>query len=311
MGDVVECRSIRYAAFLSALAAVALAVSAAFLSTAFANETAGDRMVRALRANTVAIRAEWKEDEQRADGFGFITAVEGGATYVVTADHVVRSPDGDRTADTVSVRFFGSRQPVAAEVLKAHDSTLDIAVISRQRNARRETGSAPRAVRTGKRPRGTKVWFIGRSGTWYTPATPGTVNYVDPDLGLVIEGLSVTVGTSGAPLISEEGIVGLMTTDAAGDLSRACPIRDVRKRIRSWKIPWALVPPNLADLSPGTQLSAQAIADAARLAERMGNFQRAGTAAPTRLRCRPQEHVGGGTASIGGGQRRMATMFPE
>lgn len=240
--------------------------------------SAGDRMVQALRANTVAIRAEWEEDGNRSDGFGFITAVEGEYTYVATANHVVRGYEGDNEADKVTVRFFGSRKPVLAQVLDVHDATLDVGVIKIKGRPKRpwfRSASGERAAAG----RGTEVWFIGRSGTWYTPARPGTINYLDPDLGLVLEGLSVIVGTSGAPLISQDGIIGLMTTDAAGDLSRACPVKEVRKQLRSWKVPWQLVPPDLKDVPPGTEISAEAIADSARLAARMSNFERAGEAA--------------------------------
>ena len=253
-------------------------MSSGVASAQLAIQTPGDKMVQALRTNAVAIRAEWTEDGARSDGFGFITAVEGGYTYVATANHVVRGYEGDNQADKVTVRFFGSRKPMAATVLKSHDQALDIGVIKVKGKPTRSWYRAASGV-GAKTDRGTLVRFIGRSGTWYTPARPGTVNYIDPDLGLVLEGLSVIVGTSGAPLISADGIVGLMTTDAAGDLSRACPIGDVRKKLRSWKVPWQLVPPDLNRLPPGSQVSARAIADAARLAERMGDFKRAGVAA--------------------------------
>ena len=238
----------------------------------------GERVVQALRANTVAIRAEWTEDGDRSDGFGFITAIADGATYIATANHVVRGYDGDRLADTVTVRFFGDRKGRPAEVLKAHDATLDVGVIKVKGTPKRPwfRSASGRATPAG---RGTAVWFVGRSGTWYVPAQPGTVNYQDPDLGLVIEGLSVTVGTSGAPLISEHGIVGLMTTDAAGDLSRACPIQDVRAQLESWEVPWQLVPVDLSRAPAGTTIGPQATADAARLAARLQNFAEAGAAA--------------------------------
>ncbi len=283
-----ERRSIHHSAILTGLG-LAGSVLLGLPSRATGEpERPGDKMVQALRANTVAIRAEWEEDDHRSDGFGFIVGVKGETTFVATANHVVRGYEGDRLADKVTVRFFGSRKTVEAKVLPQHDVARDVAVI-------RVTGlpqrpwfrSASGAYATAER--GTQVWFIGRSGTWYTPARPGTVNYLDPDLGLVLEGLSVIVGTSGAPLISAEGIVGLMTTDAAGDLSRACPIRDVRKLLRSWKVPWQLVPPNLELVPPGIEVSPAATSDAARLAMRLGNFERAGAAAKRAFAANPND----------------------
>ena len=278
MGDAVECGSIRSAQVSLILCASMALVVAQRADAAPKAVPPGEKMVQALRANTVAIRAEWEEDGNRSDGFGFIIAIERGYTYVATANHVVRGYEGDSLADKVSVRFFGSRKSLPAEVLKQHDATLDVGVIRIKGQPKRPWFRSC-SGEWSSADRGTSVWFIGRSGTWYTPARPGTVNYLDPDLGLVLEGLSVIVGTSGAPLVSEAGIVGLMTTDAAGDLSRACPIKQVRKVIKGWKVPWQLVPPDLEKVPPGVKISPDAVADAARLAARMENFEAAAIAA--------------------------------
>ena len=60
--------------------------------------------------------------------------------------------------------------------------------------------------------RGEKVWFIGRSGQWYIPTIPGSINSEKPDLNSIIQIdiVSVRVGTSGAPLITENGIIGMI-----------------------------------------------------------------------------------------------------
>jgi hypothetical protein len=50
--------------------------------------------------------------------------------------------------------------------------------------------------------------YIGRSGKWHVPTTPGKINF-EPLLGIfTIDDLSLLPGTSGAPVVSSIGIIG-------------------------------------------------------------------------------------------------------
>ena len=245
---------------------------------------------RALRSNVIAIRAQWKESGDRSDGFGFITGVRDGYTYIATANHVIRGYEGDSPADEITVRFFRKRKRFKAELVESHDATFDVGVL-------RVAGEPPvqwlRAAsgQWSTLGRGAAVWFVGRSGTWYIPSRPGSLNDLDPEMGLVMEGLSVTVGTSGAPVLSRQGIVGLMTTDASGDLSRACPIGRVASLFEEWKLPWALVPIEPKVVPKSLKLSGQAYAEMARLLLRMGRGEDAVAATEEALRLAPNDQA--------------------
>ncbi|MEM7675540.1 MAG: serine protease, partial [Myxococcota bacterium] len=287
VGDAVERGAIHYSAILIGASVLVAPLIAAAEAGPLLAITAGDRLAQALRANTVAIRAEWSEDQMRTDGFGFIVGVDDRFTYVVTADHVIRGYSSEAPADRLTVRFYGQRQAVSADVVAKHDPSLDIGVI-------RISGAPPipwfRPVSGAQiaTPRGTLVWFVGRSGTWYTPTQPGTVNSIDPALGLVVEGLSVTVGTSGAPLVSKSGDRGADAYRCSGDLSRACPIADVRRKLIEWKVPWQLLPPDIRQWPAGAQSDAMAMVDAARLFARTGRHAEAAEVAQRVSRRAPQ-----------------------
>lgn len=66
--------------------------------------------------------------------------------------------------------------------------------------------------------RGDRVYHIGRSGVWYVPTTPSTVNLFDYSSGLlIVDNISTPPGTSGAPLISETGSIhGILSKWEAG-----------------------------------------------------------------------------------------------
>jgi hypothetical protein len=87
--------------------------------------------------------------------------------------------------------------------------------------------------------RGTDVWFIGKLGAWYVPTRPGAVNEVEPSGTIRVDGLPVSVGTSGAPLISQSGILGMIVTDT-GAFSEATPLDLIRRVIARWHYPWQL-----------------------------------------------------------------------
>ena len=72
------------------------------------------------------------------------------------------------------------------------------------------------------------------------PTRPGAVNEVELSGAIKVDALPVSVGTSGAPLISQNGILGMIVTDA-GAFSEATPLEDIRRAIEKWNYPWQLV----------------------------------------------------------------------
>jgi hypothetical protein len=94
--------------------------------------------------------------------------------------------------------------------------------------------------------RDTEVWFVGKLGEWYVPARPGVVNEMELAGSIRVDGLPVSPGTSGAPLISEHGIVGMVVSDASV-FADAPPLDAIRRAVEKWGYPW-----QLAIISPQT-----------------------------------------------------------
>jgi formylglycine-generating enzyme required for sulfatase activity len=89
-----------------------------------------------------------------------------------------------------------------------------------------------------------EVWFIGRLDVeWYipTPTKTGAVNRIEVDR-IWVDGLEVSAGTSGAPLLAKSGIVGMITHDTPGEISYATPIDVIQRLFKDWGYPWQLTP---------------------------------------------------------------------
>jgi hypothetical protein len=85
------------------------------------------------------------------------------------------------------------------------------------------------------------MWFVGRAGLWDIPAQPGTMSKISttkPEMQ--IEGLNIQVGTSGAPLIGEAGIVGMIIRDT-GSVAIATPIAAIKSAVAESNLPFELI----------------------------------------------------------------------
>ena len=197
----------------------------------------GDELALALRSNVVRIQSEWL-DGQVHDGFGFIAGERDGELFIVTANHVVRGAGPDDLASDIAVEFFG-RQGMThpATLLGTSNAQHDVAVLLVRPPAglewRRDVASATEAARQ------TPVWFVGRGGTWYVPTNAGIVNSIGLDDSIAVDDLNVQVGTSGAPLIAQNGIVGMVVRDEGG-ISYAVSIEFIAKAFNFWNHPWQL-----------------------------------------------------------------------
>jgi hypothetical protein len=234
----------------AACAALALAPSAAH---ADARATA-----EAARVRVVKITAVFGGDTpETKHGFGFVAGERDGFLYVATANHVVRSDLDDAPAGTATVQFFtdqGVSYP--ATVLATHRrAPLDLAVIKVARPAS-PLGPAScddsRALR-----RNMPVAYVGRDAGWYVPTDTGAINSDTLDEGFHVEvdfsrAVAVKEGTSGAPLVSERGLIGMIIQDTSTNVATALSIDAIARAFRGWNHPWAaglcpLPPPPLAD----------------------------------------------------------------
>ena len=153
----------------------------------------------ALRNNVVAISA--KEE----NGFGFITGEHSRKLFIVTAAHVL---DYVINSDQiVEIQFFQDYKKYSGRVIR-HYPYVDVGLIEVDRPANFSWDQNCLGVATAN----ADVAFVGRESEWYVPSgrALGTIfslenNRIQADI------TSVTVGTSGAPLIAESGIIGMIT----------------------------------------------------------------------------------------------------
>ncbi|HEV2955313.1 MAG TPA: bifunctional trypsin-like peptidase domain-containing/SEL1-like repeat protein [Xanthobacteraceae bacterium] len=214
------------------------ALTGAVPFTAHAASSGGELSLD-LRQNVVRVTAAWKNGGSY-EGFGFIVGSRADGLYVVTANHVVRGDDPGAVDENPRVAFF--RDKGAEYQAKLLDTRLtstegDLAIL----RVTAPPGLVWRrdAVAVGGVSRGTSVWFVGLQRDWFAPSQPGSVNDIQPNGFIVTEGLNIKVGTSGAPLISEAGIVGMVVEDA-GTFARAIPIDLIERAVKKWNYPWEL-----------------------------------------------------------------------
>jgi hypothetical protein len=223
------------------LAGIAIAASALLAQ----GVAPGEEFALNLRDHVVRIAAKWK-DGSAHDGFGFIVGEDQGV-YIVTADHVVRgkppAAGPDELAETVAITYFRHQgQEFPAKLLGTHDAARDVAVLQAEAPAGFRLRPDIMRQSTGVPTRGSPVWYVGRANGWYVPSQPGKVNSVDLDERIVIDGLNVQVGTSGAPLVAADGIAGMVVSDEGGGVSRAIGIAFIERAFNYWAHPWQLRP---------------------------------------------------------------------
>lgn len=224
--------------------AACLIILVAFMPILGRAQPSGDELAFKLRKNVVKITAK-RESGESAHGFGFIVGKQRDQFYIVTANHVVRSNRPGGASKSVKVKFYSDPGRTYEAILLEtfYGKPQDFAVIQVTAPANisweSEVLVAPESLEAGMR--GEQVWFIGRSGKWYIPTIPGSINSEKPDLHSIIQVdmVSVRVGTSGAPLITQNGIIGMIIEDEVGS-ARAVSIDAIKAAFEEWRYPWSL-----------------------------------------------------------------------
>lgn len=214
----------------------------------------GEALANDLRRNVVRIVSRWPGGLEHS-GFGFVVGERAGFIYIATADHVVRDYSQNQIASAPGLFFFQDMgKEYRGDLLTTHlvQTLGDVAVIRTQPppgfSWRRDALARVAPVR------GADVWFVGLTGTWFVPARSGAISNIEPNNTIRFEGLTIRLGTSGAPLIAQTGILGMIVTDADvyGD---ATPIEVIERAFRDWQYPWQLtttspIAPPPATLAP-------------------------------------------------------------
>ena len=210
-------------------------------------DTPGRELATKLIQNVVQIRAKWAGGSR--DGFGFVFGERDGLVYIATANHVVRGgrDEIDREPTLVFSRSQGT--PYTGKLLETSSRRTDLAIITIE--AEKLSGfswTKEVLAATTSSVLASDVWFIGSDRKWFVPVVPGRVSNVNNDVsrieysGIVISagGLNINIGTSGAPLISNDGIVGMIVSDSTRQEAEAVPIERIEANIREWQQPWQL-----------------------------------------------------------------------
>jgi len=213
----------------------------------------GDRIAEPYKPATVQISTQFESRKGEA-GFGFVVGEKGNWLYVVTANHVVRSGQPDDNTQTVRLQFYqGPGIQAEAELLSPADTVLDLALLRIRMPATVKIDWHQLAY-CARFKRGEPAWFIGREKEWFVPtdSKAGSINRSEPDLhnNIELDISSVRPGTSGAPLITRAGVIGMITTDDVFS-ANAVAVGVIRKFVQNNRLPWSLAPCAQAEAGDG------------------------------------------------------------
>lgn len=183
-----------------------------------------DRLTDSLKQNVIAIKVIFTDDSEEK-GFGFITGEQNGRLFLATAAHVVRGIDNDKTAKFIKARFYNDYRWFDAAFIRHWDQE-DLALLEMAQPTfvrwRQECADLTPGTDS-------KVRFIGlnkNEPSWVDPGLDGKIfQQTEQKLSFAIN--TILPGTSGAPLITEKGIVGLIIKDE-GTISEALKLTQIK-----------------------------------------------------------------------------------
>lgn len=234
MGDDMERSKYDFPAVIAFVAIAAVSLIAGQATA----QTSGHDVAENLKLNVVKIEAVSADHTE--NGFGFIVGERSGALYVATAYHVVApSEGGDLSAPKVKVQFYDHQgTSIDAALLGTHDVAHDLAVLTVVPPQGFEWKKHCLGRTSEHQKLGTEVWYVGKTGGWNVPVSPGHIaNDEIIDGVLNVETLSILPGSSGGPLIAPSGIVGLILRDDASNTT-ALSITYVKSIFKKWNHPW-------------------------------------------------------------------------
>ena len=169
-----------------------------------------DPVVRAVERvkNNVATLTAVFPDGHEENGFGFVTGEKDGKLYLVTAGHVIHAAGGIK-ATSIQVEVFNTLSLYPAKEVRWFErddlSLLVLDAIPGYQWEKNCLGKDPQVY--------DKVRFIGKEKKRVSPGDGEIFSLEDPDrIGFTIS--TVAPGTSGAPLVGKNGIIGMVIEDA-------------------------------------------------------------------------------------------------
>lgn len=227
-------------------------------------------IVNPLRGNVVRVQRGMKGpqgsiNQASATGFGFIVGERNKRLYIVTANHVARRDEkGSRLEENIEVMFYKSNDKWQPATLlerflpKPQDlAVLEVAApdgFAWERHCAADVNALISTSRNGNIG-GLPAVFIGRQSDskdfWFIPSVPGSIRgNPNTDSLLSVEITTVMSGTSGAPLVSLAGIIGMIVVDEGGGVAKALSIEQIRTALSEWQYEWSLTSLSGAAQSP-------------------------------------------------------------
>lgn len=187
------------------------------------------RVTEDLKQNVVAVTVKF-DDASEEKGFGFITGEKDGQLYLVTAGHVVHGKL-PKSPVKIQVKFISSlRQYSAEEESWFEADDLSLLTLPKPIGVQWQRKFAyfyPQAYQS--------VRFIGKNGDWVSPSAGEIFRINNTRIEFTM--YSMEPGTSGAPLLSESGIIGLVLEDE-GTSSMALSLTRIRELIGNARFPY-------------------------------------------------------------------------
>lgn len=166
-----------------------------------------------LKPNVVGVKATFADGSDQS-GFGFITGEEDGKLYLATAAHVVHGLDIGNLPKNIKVKFLSDTKWIEANlILNWEEEDLALLELNKPGFVKWRNDCfdfAPKSLQ--------KTRFIGVNGNepkWVYPGSGEIFDLSDPQKIHFTIG-TIRPGSSGAPLIGEKGILGLILEDDSG-----------------------------------------------------------------------------------------------
>lgn len=197
------------------------------------------KMCEKIQNNVVRVKASFKGEMD--SGFGFIVGErKNGRLLIATCNHLVRH--NFEPAEKIEIMFRGSGKWKPVELLKEHELLpRDLAVLEVQKPANFSLKKECMSL-VNDSLKGIETKFIGREDQWWIPQSDLIIHSQVPDKNSIIEIETnlVKPGTSGAPLVSKDGIIGMIISDSGSGIAKALSINRIRAFFIEWQYPWSL-----------------------------------------------------------------------
>jgi hypothetical protein len=171
--------------------------------------------------------------EDKYPGFGFVVSLNEQNVYIVTASHVVHPPKIRRTAPEIKISWYKDSISQKAQVIQL-DTMLDIALLRVPNQTKLDWHYHYRYTQIEE---GDSARVVGLGGQWERPSHNNLAVVTEKtDTLLKISFDRVTGGSSGGPIVNQEGVIGMIIKDNGNgtDIVEVLPISVIMDKVNQW-----------------------------------------------------------------------------